>query len=154
MPSLVIVATIDNDIRCDGTDEENVMAFGEAVADALTVITDAYPETNILILNQRGNPVGYATMLEELGATIRETGDGMCHLFVRATGERNEANIETLIGIIEASRRPWTCTATPFQRCTESLPSESPDCSGWPTEELAEGWQKSPIRLRSGPNPQ
>jgi hypothetical protein len=42
-PALVIVQTIDNDIRCDGTDPQNVPVFGASSKDALTAVTQARP---------------------------------------------------------------------------------------------------------------
>ena len=55
-PALVIISTIDNDIRCDGTDAQHVPEFGVAVKKALDVITLASPDSKILLVGQAGRP--------------------------------------------------------------------------------------------------
>jgi hypothetical protein len=55
-PALVVVQTIDNDIRCDGTDRTHVTEFGVALADALQVVTMASPNSRILVVGQLGRP--------------------------------------------------------------------------------------------------
>jgi lysophospholipase L1-like esterase len=55
-PALLVVQTIDNDIRCDGTDDEHVTEFGVALADALRVVTTASPNSRILVVGQLGRP--------------------------------------------------------------------------------------------------
>jgi hypothetical protein len=117
MPALAIVATVDGDIRCDGTDRENLAAFGTAVEDALTVFADGSPETKVIIVSQFGRPSGYATMLEELGATDRETGTGMCDMFDPSTGARSEEHVETLTGIIEAYEAEASRVCERFPNC-------------------------------------
>lgn len=37
-PRLLVIQTADNDVRCDGSDEEHVLRFGEHLADALRVV--------------------------------------------------------------------------------------------------------------------
>ena len=56
-PALVVVQTIDSDIRCDGTDRTHVTEFGVALADALQVVTTASPDSRILVVGQLGRPV-------------------------------------------------------------------------------------------------
>ena len=55
-PALAIISTIDNDIRCDGTDPGNIGRFGMNVEEALEVITTASPDTRILVVGQLGRP--------------------------------------------------------------------------------------------------
>jgi hypothetical protein len=55
-PALVVVQTIDNDIRCDGTDRTHVAEFGAALADALHVVTTTSPNSRILAVGQLGRP--------------------------------------------------------------------------------------------------
>ena len=55
-PQLVIIQTIDNDIRCDGTDADHVVEFGDSIADALNVISTASPDSDILMVGQLGRP--------------------------------------------------------------------------------------------------
>jgi hypothetical protein len=55
-PELVIIQTIDGDIRCDGSDTDHVVEFGESVADVLDVIVTASPDSHILMVGQLGRP--------------------------------------------------------------------------------------------------
>jgi len=66
-PALAIIQTIDNDIRCDGTDASHVAEFGAQVANALTVIGDGSPRSHILVLTQGGRP---AAELKEMATLI------------------------------------------------------------------------------------
>jgi hypothetical protein len=99
-PALVMMTTIGNDIRCDGTDgEATVRKLCEIVARALQVITEASPQVRILIVGRLGSAEQYAEAVAgdeyfrmELG------GSGMCDLFtpageVSADGVANENRI-------------------------------------------------------------
>lgn len=55
-PELVIIQTIDGDIRCDGRDADNVAVFGAALTDALTIIEEAAPDAHVLVVGQLGRP--------------------------------------------------------------------------------------------------
>jgi hypothetical protein len=55
-PAFVVVQTIDNDIRCDGTDDAHVPEFGVALANALELVTTASPDARILVVGQLGRP--------------------------------------------------------------------------------------------------
>jgi hypothetical protein len=117
VPALVIVSTIDNDIRCDGTDPEHVVEFGIDVAEALDVITTASPNSKILVVGQLGRPS--PTFVEELVAhdpSVQEslTGTGMCDFYDPA-GNLVVENFETLTAIIESyeAEQARVCAAVP-----------------------------------------
>lgn len=102
-PALVIISTIDNDIRCDGTDAEHFGEFGMYVADALEAITAAAPNARILVVGQFGRPE--PAFVEELVAEhpavkASLTGTGICD-FYNPAGDLVEDNFETLTTIIE-----------------------------------------------------
>jgi hypothetical protein len=101
-PALVIISTIDNDIRCDGTDAQHVPEFGAAVKKALDVITLASPDSKILVVGQAGRPS--AAFLEELVAhdpSVKQTltGSGICDFFDQ-NGNLVQRNLETLTAVI------------------------------------------------------
>ena len=79
-PALVIVSTIPNDVRCDGTDAEFIPRFGEFVKEALDVITSASPDSRILMLGLEGTSATYAQALMEHPEAI-VGGTGMCDYF-------------------------------------------------------------------------
>ena len=103
-PELVIVQTIDNDIRCDGTDADNVTAFGDMLRQALESINATAPESKILVVGQLGRPsTSFVTELvaEQPSAKTGLTGSGICD-FYDEQGNINEANFVTLTTIIES----------------------------------------------------
>jgi hypothetical protein len=116
-PALAIIQTLDSDIRCDGTDADNVPKVGRSIADALDVITTASPNTRILVVGQLGRPS--PAFVEELVAhdpAVKDalSGTGMCD-FYDPDGNLVEANFETLTGIIEAyeAEQARVCEAVP-----------------------------------------
>jgi hypothetical protein len=83
-PALVIVQTIDNDIRCDGTDAGNTADFGGTLKDVLTSITRASPASKVLVVGQLGRP-NPAFIRHEVAAhpEVRAgiTGPGICDFY-------------------------------------------------------------------------
>lgn len=100
-PQLVLIQTIENDIRCDGTDVAHVPEFGQQVSAALRVIADASPKTTIVLLSSLGRPASYADYLETL-PTSQHAGEagGPCAFFT-PSGERAPEGIANLTAIIE-----------------------------------------------------
>lgn len=116
-PALVIISTIDGDIRCDGTDPEHVAEFGASVAEALQIITTAAPDAKILVVGQLGRPsVAFVQKLvtHEPAAAAELTGTGMCD-FLNADGTPNVAHFKTLTSIIQAyeDEQARVCAAVP-----------------------------------------
>ena len=50
-PALIVVQTVDNDIRCDGSDARHVASFVSQLADALAIINDRAPDAPILVVS-------------------------------------------------------------------------------------------------------
>jgi hypothetical protein len=118
-PLLVIVSTVDNDIRCDGTDDDHVPEFGEAVAEALDVIATASPESTILVVGQPGRPS--ASFVETLVAhdpavKAKLSGSGPCAFFDRE-GTLVEENFQTLTGIIDRYEAEQARVCAMVPRC-------------------------------------
>lgn len=100
-PALVIVQTIDNDIRCDGADAANVSTFGSQLTDALSIITAAAPKAKILMVGQIGRPATAVKAIGQLPAEKQKlTGTGPCDLFDPA-GNVATAKVAALTKIIE-----------------------------------------------------
>lgn len=105
-PALAIIQTIDNDLRCDGSDAAHVKEFGRSLADALDVITTASPHTQILIITQPGRPALELAGMAKLIATNPAaraiyTGPGPCGL-VNGAGRPIPAHVAALTAIIRA----------------------------------------------------
>ena len=118
-PELVIIQTIDNDIRCDVTDAEHVEEFGAAADATLDVITAASPDSRILLVGQMGRPdPAYIEqlVLEDPAAKARLSGTGVCDFFDPA-GQLVEANFETLTGIIDGYKAEQARVCAAVSRC-------------------------------------
>jgi hypothetical protein len=118
-PELVIVQTIDNDIRCDGTDGDNVSAFGATLKSALTFINARSPRSQILVVGQLGRPrVAYVAQLvaADPAAKTSLTGNGICD-FYDESGRLNRAAFTYLSGVVATRMRAsaqsgWTRSCT------------------------------------------
>ena len=103
-PALVIIQTIDNDIRCDGTDARNVRAFGAALEQVLTSLTKASPASKILVEGQLGRPSpAYITRLVAAHPELKEgmTGTGICD-FYDQHGKLDRKHFAALTAIIDS----------------------------------------------------
>jgi hypothetical protein len=55
LPQLVVIQTVDNDIKCDGTDKQNYRPFGAMLTRALRIIVKASPRARFLIIRARAS---------------------------------------------------------------------------------------------------
>jgi len=119
-PQIVIIQTIDNDIRCDGTDAQNIPVFGATLEAVLTQITDAASDTHVLALGQRGRPsIDFIKKLVAAKpfAKADYTGDGPCAAFDLA-GHLVPANFTTLTSIIESYEGEQARVCAEFAQCS------------------------------------
>jgi len=119
-PALAIISTIDNDIRCDGTDAAHVPELGASVAQALDLITKASPQTKILIVGQLGRPsIPFIEAQVAADPTVKATltGVGPCD-FYGLDGRIVPGRVETLKSVIQAyeDEEAGRCAAVP--QCT------------------------------------
>jgi lysophospholipase L1-like esterase len=120
-PQLVIIQTIDNDIRCDGTDDAHVAEFGASVEDVLTVLTRAAPDTKILMITQPGRP---ALELESMADVIQSTpaakavysGPPPCGMFDE-NGNPLPENVAALTSIIESYEAEQQRVCAEYPQC-------------------------------------
>ena len=120
-PALVIIQTIDNDIRCDGTDTQNVPVFGASLEDTLTSLTQASPASKILVVGQLGRPSpAYITRLvaahPEVKADLTGTGTGVCD-FYDQHGKLNPRGFARLTAIIDAYEAEQARVCSHFTQC-------------------------------------
>ena len=113
-PQLVLIQTLDNDIRCDGSDADHVANFGASIAEALNLIAAESPESTILLVSNIGRPATYAVAIAEAPLLEKEGGDGACDLFTR-DGLIAPERVETLTQIIEGyeAEQVRVCAAVP-----------------------------------------
>jgi hypothetical protein len=55
-PDLFVIQIMDNDIRCDGTDETNFPKFRRTLTSALKVLAKGAPDSHIFVVSQFGSP--------------------------------------------------------------------------------------------------
>lgn len=83
LPDLIVIQTLDNDIRCDGTDAANYGPFGRTLVKALSALADGAPAARIFLVS---SPVAtnreFAMTLAKIpGAAQSMSGTGPCDLF-------------------------------------------------------------------------
>ena len=120
-PALAIIQTIDDDIRCDGTDAAHVKDFGRSVAAALQAISTASPQTQILIITQPSRPSLELSGMARAIATnpaVRAvyTGPGPCGL-VDMAGRPIPAHVAALTAIISAYESEQARVCARFPTC-------------------------------------
>jgi hypothetical protein len=121
-PELVIIQTIDDDIRCDGTDAQHVTEFGASIQQALQTISDASPNTKVLIITQPGRP---ATELKAMATAIASnpsakavyTGPAPCGMYDEATGKLMPSRVKALTRIIAAYEAEQQRVCAKFPTC-------------------------------------
>lgn len=117
LPDVVLIQTIDNDVRCDGTDAEHVGTFAEELDAVLSEIRRDIPDVQFVIVSQWSTPADYArwvaTKPEHASAGA---GTGPCHLW-DADGRVRASGVQSLTSIIES-----------YWRATEETCSQHPGC--------------------------
>ena len=76
-PTLIIVQSIANDVRCDGSDSENYEAFRAKLAQVMEILTTGATDAEILFVSQWASVQKYVDVLRDLepGALL---GFGWC----------------------------------------------------------------------------
>jgi hypothetical protein len=92
-PELVIIQSIDNDMRCDGTDARNYRPFGATLAKALAIVVASNPDVRIFIINQWATAKNFATVARSIPEQrTMLTEDGPCGL-LKPSGKLRPAGI-------------------------------------------------------------
>jgi hypothetical protein len=83
LPDLFLIQTVDNDMRCDGTDAQNYGPFGATLTEVLKKITAAAPKAKILLVSSPPGTVdNYGKIAAKLEVARKNvTGTGVCDLF-------------------------------------------------------------------------
>jgi lysophospholipase L1-like esterase len=119
-PELVIIQTIDNDIRCDGTDAQNVPMFGKELERVLQQIHSAAPDAHVLLVGQRGRPsADFVKTLVAAHPYLEATleGDGPCDAY-DTSGNFSTASFKTLTDIIDSYEAEQARVCAEFTGCT------------------------------------
>ena len=113
LPDIVLIQTIDNDMRCDGTDQDNYRPFGESLDRVLTRIEDTIPHVAFFIVSQWATVdewTAWAAHHDE--QVLANTGTGPCQVF-DGHGDPRPAGIRSMQRIVDSY---WAVTE---QVCAE-----------------------------------
>jgi hypothetical protein len=101
LPDVVIVQSIDNDMKCDGTDAENYGPYGEALKNALTTIGQKIPGADLFLVSQWGTVANWtAYAVHNPSAVLENSGTGPCDVFTEA-GKIRPAGVKSLQAIVD-----------------------------------------------------
>lgn len=101
LPDIVIVQTIDNDIRCDGTDADNVAPLGVELGRMLDLVREKVPGVSLFLVSQWASVQTYATWAASQPAVVVEnSGTGPCDFFT-PDGDLRPAGVRSLQGIVD-----------------------------------------------------
>lgn len=82
-PRLVLIQTVDNDIACDGSDEQNYAEFEKTLTAVLQRIASASPQAKIVVVGTWATVMNYTDVVASLpnGKASLLTGSGPCDPF-------------------------------------------------------------------------
>lgn len=101
-PDVVLIQTIDNDMRCDGTDAANYRVFARSLDEQLTAITSRVPDAQLYLTSQWASVEAWTRWAARHEGTVAEnSGSGPCDVF-DSTGRPRRAGMRSLQSIVDA----------------------------------------------------
>lgn len=102
VPDVVLIQTIDNDMRCDGTDAANYTVFARALDEQLTAIAARAPDAQVYLTSQWASVKAWTRWAARHEETVAEnSGSGPCDVF-DSTGRPRRAGMRSLQSIVDA----------------------------------------------------
>lgn len=91
-PSIILIQTVDNDMKCDGTDAQNYAPFADTFTAALQTVIKYAPTAHIYVVSMWGTAQAYADAVSKV-PTARDThtGSGPCDLLDASGAVRHQA---------------------------------------------------------------
>lgn len=116
-PELVLIQTVDNDMRCDGTDPQNYKPYAAKLARVLATIAKGAPRARVFIVSVWATPRVYANAVKNLPAgRAANMGAGLCDVLDLA-GKPRPAGIATDDKIITGYHKQIALTCARFANC-------------------------------------
>jgi hypothetical protein len=101
VPDLVMIQTIDNDIRCDGTDVENLRPFGRTLDQALTQVESDLPGARVFLVSPWATVEAWTEWAQQVPAQVSaNSGTGPCDVFDQK-GRPRPAGIASMQAIVD-----------------------------------------------------
>ncbi len=97
----MLVQSIDNDIRCDGTDEANYEPFRTRLVEVMDILTTGLPDAQVFFVSQWADVATY----DRVAVPLRPqqfTGDGPCDVVDPTTMRVDPAKEAYLQGLVDA----------------------------------------------------
>jgi len=115
-PALIIVQSIDNDIRCDGSDEENLGPYGEKFTEVLSRLTAGAPDAHILVVSQWADVATYADVMAAI-APSAIAGYGPCDLVDPTTSQVLPDRVASLQALVDDYQAVVADACATFDAC-------------------------------------
>ncbi len=82
VPDVVLLQTIDNDLKCDGTDRQNQRPFARDLGDVIRTVMEASETVQLFIVSQWATVDEYTAAIDEFpNAVTLNSGTGPCATF-------------------------------------------------------------------------
>ncbi len=115
-PELVLVQSIDNDIRCDGTDAENYEPYRNKLNQVLDILTEGLPEASIYFVSQWADVRTYDRVVQKVDPS-HLTGTGPCDPIAPGSTKLDKAKETYLQGVVDSYFRIITETCALYPAC-------------------------------------
>jgi hypothetical protein len=101
VPDIVLVQSIDNDIRCDGTDEANFDPFEAGIEEVITYLQTTAPGIKVFFVDQWASVDAYDGMAQSNPDLVQTlSGSGPCDTFT-PEGQRKPEAEAYLQGLVD-----------------------------------------------------
>ncbi|MEP7330578.1 MAG: SGNH/GDSL hydrolase family protein [Terracoccus sp.] len=116
-PDLVVIQTVDNDIRCDGSDPQNYRPFQESLAGTMRTIASKAPQARFFLVSQWATVTEFANSVKDDPAGRQGfTGRGPCDLF-DAAGKEQPGRIAFLQDVVDHYQVALEAACTQVRLC-------------------------------------
>jgi len=117
IPDLFLIQSVDNDIRCDGTDARNYAPFAATLRRTLEFINHRAPNARIFMVSQWATVRNYTNAIRTIPAKrAAESGTELCSVF-DLSGRPRPAGMATLQKIVDAYHARIAATCARVAHC-------------------------------------
>jgi hypothetical protein len=117
VPDVVLVQTIDNDMRCDGTDRQHVPEFASVLEQLIRTVVGGSENAQVFLVSQWASVELYARMASrEPDAVAANSGTGPCDIF-DPQGRPSRSGRRSLQAIVDLYWNAIEKTCARFDRC-------------------------------------
>jgi hypothetical protein len=117
LPDVILIQTIDNDIRCDGSDADNLRPFGRTLDQTLTGMEMAIPDVQFFMVSQWATVETWTSWAASHDEQVSaNAGNGPCDVFT-PEGTRRPAGIRSLQEIVDSYWAEVTKVCSAHPRC-------------------------------------